>query len=81
MNNTQTQQVKIALELTGGGRASSDVFTLHESGEDGPTLEGVVGMIAEITSPKMFRMQCNGAAVYFNPAHIVTAQIVRGDAR
>lgn len=77
-SNNETKSVRVVLTLSGGGVVKSDPIRLHERPEDGPTLDQLVKDNQVFTTFDTFAMSVNDARIWFNPAHIVAAQIVEG---
>lgn len=81
MASEETTNVQLVLTLAGGGTALSDPITVHDADIDGTTMTELVNICRTFTTVDTLRMSVKGAGVWFNPAHIVSAHIVKAGSR
>lgn len=72
----QAGDFRIVLTLASGSIVQSDPMTVHKTEAEGPTLADLMKLCETFTTRDTFQIPLNGSAMWFNPAHIMSLQIV-----
>lgn len=75
-NEPQAGDFRIVLTLASGSIVQSDPMTVHRTAAEGATLADLKRLCETFTTRDTFQIPLNGSAMWFNPAHIMSLQIV-----